>query len=145
MNPADKAVPCPIGELPDELLAAIVSHLDIKRGPIADRDAEAGRQKENTSTVLDIHALTLTCRKLKAIATSSLYQCVVLSQTPTRMVKLLLRTLIEKAELSRHMQYIESPECTLHWYKMRSRESRSPHSLKDSDMAIYGDYLSTFT
>ncbi|USP78577.1 uncharacterized protein yc1106_05851 [Curvularia clavata] len=144
MNPADKAIPCPIGELPDELLAAIVSYLEIKRGPIANREAEAGRQKENTLTVLGIHALILTCRKLNAIATPSLYQCIVFSQTPTRLVKFLLRTLIEKAELCRYIQYIESPECALHWHKIRSRESRSPHSLKESDMTIYGDYLSTF-
>lgn len=61
MNSANQVLPCPIGDLPDELLIAIVSHLEIKRGPIVETEAEANRQKGNTSTVRDVHALTLTC------------------------------------------------------------------------------------
>ncbi|RAR01971.1 soluble epoxide hydrolase [Stemphylium lycopersici] len=142
MNPADQILPCPIGDLPDELLIAIVSHLEIKRGPTVETEAEANRQKENTSTACDIHALTLTCRKLNAIATSALYQCIVSSPKPRRMVKLLLQTLFRRPELCRHIRYIESPGCLTSHNRTRRREMASGYGLTESDSAIYGNYLS---
>ncbi|EOA89215.1 hypothetical protein ACJQWK_09195 [Exserohilum turcicum] len=142
MDSAAKAPPCPITELPDELLVAVASHLDIQRGPLMDRGAEARRRQANTATVLDIHALALTCRKLNAIATPLLYRCIVSSQTPSRVVKRLLRTLVAQPELCRHIRYIESPGCVVDSPSVRLREEKSPDRLTKREMSEYIDRLS---
>ena len=48
MNAAQDALPSPLSELPDELLLAILSHLQVKRGFVADEQLEAQRRIENT-------------------------------------------------------------------------------------------------
>ena len=97
---------CFIGELPDELLVLMISQLHVDRGFLADRDDDELRRHKNATIVHSLHALTLSCRKLHAIANPLLYQCVIQNQQRT-FVPLLLRTLLHKPELGQHVHYIE--------------------------------------
>lgn len=106
MDSADNAYTCFIGELPDELLVRIVEQLRVERGFLAGEEAEQNRCYRNAVTVHSIHALTRTCRKLNAVATPFLYQCIIWS--PKRLfVPLLFRTLFSRPRLNRHVRYIE--------------------------------------
>lgn len=96
---------CFIGELPDELLVGIVSHLRVKRGYLADEKAEGQRRYHNAIILHTMYALTLSCRKFNAIATPFLYQCFIQTKAqPCAQVQ--LRTLMSK-RLAPHVQYIE--------------------------------------
>ena len=115
MYPENKSLPCYLGDLPNELLLAIVAQLDFRRGFQATFAPEAERQKDNAETVRALHALTLSCRKLNAITTPALYQCIVQSPHRITTTKLLLRTLSCKPELSRYIQYIEDHKYAGEW------------------------------
>jgi hypothetical protein len=106
MEAATQELACCIGDLPDELLIAVVSQLRVRRGYLADDDAEAKRRIVNTASVRSLYALSSSCRKLHAIATPLLYQCIIQSQLQPYM-PVLLRTLVSKPELAQHIQYIE--------------------------------------
>lgn len=97
---------CHIAELPDELLLAIAMQLRIERGFQADKDAERDRVCRNTATTRSLYALALVCRKLNAIATPVLYQCIVQAQHNLFIARL-LRTLLHKPELGSHVRYLE--------------------------------------
>jgi hypothetical protein len=110
MNAADPALPSFIGRLPQELLEAIVEQLEVRRGPLVDPQQEHLRGYENELITSSLRALTLTCRNFKAIATSILYRCLILSKRPVRHTKLLMHTLHNQQALCRHIEYIENPE-----------------------------------
>jgi hypothetical protein len=95
---------CLIGELPDELLVAIVSRLTVERGYLPDTTAEEERRSNNAVTISSLHALTLCCRKFKAIATPFLYQCIIRTE---RFMAFLLPTLLQNPHLGRYIQYVE--------------------------------------
>lgn len=106
MIAASGAFACFIGELPDELLVNIVVQLRIERGFLAEEEAERQRLCKNAMVVRSLHALTLSCRKLKAIATPFLYQSII--QTPGGLfMPLFFRTLFDKPILGRYVRYIE--------------------------------------
>lgn len=111
MQPADSSLAFPVGQLPDELLIAIVTQLEVRRGFLADPELEAERQRDNAATVQALHTLTLTCQKLHYITTPALYQCVIQSQYRVWTTKLLLQTLSCKPQLSRYIHYVESHSC----------------------------------
>jgi len=106
MESAIGAHECFIGELPDELLVNIVGQLRIKRGFLAEEEAERQRCSQNAVIVRSLHALTLSCRKLYAITSPILYQCVIKTQGKL-FIPLLFRTFFNKPSLSRHVRYIE--------------------------------------
>ena len=106
MEAATDASTCFIGELPDELLTAIVLQLRVQRGFLADEEAEEQRRCKNAVTVRSLHALTLSCRKFNAIATALLFQCIIWTQRRL-FVPLLFRTLLNNPKLGQHVQYIE--------------------------------------
>jgi hypothetical protein len=95
---------CLIGELPDELLVAIVSRLTVERGYLPDTTAEEDRRSNNAVTISSLHALTLCCRKFKAIATPFLYQCIIRTE---QFMAFLLPTLLQNPHLGRYIQYVE--------------------------------------
>jgi hypothetical protein len=95
---------CLIGELPDELLVAIVSQLTVERGYLPDTTAEEDRRSNNAVTVSSLHALTLCCRKFKVIATPFLYQCIIRTE---QFMAFLLPTLLQNPHLGRYIQYVE--------------------------------------
>jgi hypothetical protein len=106
MEKAIDTLTCFMGDLPDELLVFIVLQLRIDRGYLADNKAEVQRRSENAAIVRSLHALTVSCRKLNAIATPLLYQCILQTQVQPYM-QALLRTLISRPELAKFVQYIE--------------------------------------
>ncbi|KAH6644197.1 hypothetical protein C7974DRAFT_439465 [Boeremia exigua] len=95
---------CSIDELPDELLVAIAAEFQVERGYLVDADAEEGRRSRNAVIVYSLHALALCCRRLNAIATPSLYQCIIQTK---RLMPLLIPTLLHNPHLGQHIQYIE--------------------------------------
>jgi hypothetical protein len=97
---------CFVGELPDELLLAIISQLRVERGYLIDKGAEEQRCCNNTVLVRSLHALTLSCRKFNALTTPLLYQCIIPVQRQLYM-PVLLKTLFNKPVLAQHIQYIE--------------------------------------
>lgn len=62
-----------LGEMPDELMLAIVSHLEIARGCNPEPSQEEERQIDNKLILKSLHSLTLTSRKLAHITTLFLY------------------------------------------------------------------------
>jgi hypothetical protein len=96
---------CFIGELPDEILVAIASQLQVQRGFLAEAEAEEIRRCKNAVIVRSLHALTLCCRKLNAVATPFLYQCIIRTE---QLITLLLSTLLQNPHLGRHIQYFEA-------------------------------------
>jgi hypothetical protein len=103
---------CFIGEVPDELLVAIASQLQVERGYVPDTTAENDRRSSNAITISSLYALTLCCRRLNAIATPFLYQCIIRTE---QFMALLLPTLLHNPHLGRYIQYIEitTPESPL--------------------------------
>jgi hypothetical protein len=108
MNTADESIRSRLGELPDELLLAIISQLKVRRGFLADREIEAARRVENTIVIRGLHTLTLTCQRLNAIATPFLYTCIILSSQRVWALKPLLRTLLGKPDTVPHIRYFEN-------------------------------------
>lgn len=141
---------CFIGELPDELLVNIVVHLHIERGFLAQQGAEEQRGWRNAVIVRSLHALTLSCRKFNAIASSFLYQNIIRSSKELFM-PLFFRTLLRRPSLSRHIRYFESEKLDdrdigyfksdHHHYLERSARVQWPglQAIPDSQLdAIYG-------
>lgn len=120
---------CLIGELPDELLVAIASHLRVERGFLAEKEAEDDRRCRNAVVVHSLHALTLCCRKLNAIATPFLYQCIIRTE---QLMTLLLPTLLENPKLGLYIQYFEATKFELYdreMYNPQNREDNWPKSV----------------
>lgn len=109
---------CLIGELPDELLVTIASQLRVERGFLADKEAEEDRRCRNAVIIHSLHALTLCCRKLNAIATPFLYRCIIRTE---QLMTLLLPTLLENPKLGLHVQYFEATR-----FKIYDRELHTP-------------------
>jgi hypothetical protein len=128
---------CFISELPDELLVAIASQLQVERGYLPDTTAEEDRCSDNTIIVGSLHALTLCCRKLNAIATPFLYQCIFRAE---RFMALLLSTLLHNPHLGRYIQYIEitTPEAPINSDKAHIATRKL---LKDLDQPTRDKYL----
>lgn len=112
---------CFIGELPDELLVAIASHLRVERGFVAEQEAEDDRRCRNAVVIHTLHTLTLCCRKLNAIATPFLYQCIVRTG---QLITLLLPTLLENPKLGLHIQYFEATKFELYDSEMYNPQNR---------------------
>lgn len=108
-----------IGELPDELLVAIVSQIRVERGFLAETAAEKDRRCRNALCVSSLHALTLCCRKLNAVATPFLYQCIIRTE---QLMTLLLPTLLENPKLGLHIQYFEATKFELYDREMYSSQ-----------------------
>jgi hypothetical protein len=106
MQAAVAASACFIGDISDELLVNIVSHLRVKRGFLVDERAEKRRRSQNSIIVRTLHALTLTCQKFNGIATPFLYQSFIQTKAQP-CTQLQLRTLMDRRELAQLVQYIE--------------------------------------
>ncbi|KAH7359699.1 hypothetical protein BKA66DRAFT_573993 [Pyrenochaeta sp. MPI-SDFR-AT-0127] len=131
MQPADSSLAFAVGELPNELLIAIVIQLEVRRGYLVDPEPETERQRDNNAIVRALHSLALTCRMLNSITTPLLFQCVI--QPPDRVctTKLLLRTLSSRPDLSRYVQYIECHSCPM------ELEDTLPQHYTDTDLETY--------
>lgn len=108
MNAANESVPCPLAELPDELLLEIISHLALSRGFLPVPELEGARRQGNRRLINDLHCLTLTCQKFNVLATPFLYQAVVQPSTDRFTIYLLIKTIIAKPALAKHIHYIEN-------------------------------------
>jgi hypothetical protein len=107
MNSANDALGPPFGELPDELILLVLSHLEVQRGFILDPALEAERQADNARTVGALHSLTLTCRRLAGIATPYLYTNFIQTIRHLGATACLLRTLADNPGLARYIKYVE--------------------------------------
>lgn len=108
MNAADEHLPFKIGELPDELLLYILGCLVPIRGFIPSPAPEEERQQENATKVKTLHALSLACRRLHAISTPILYQSIIQPPTDWHLIPRLWSTLLQRPQLMKHVQYIET-------------------------------------
>lgn len=138
MEAADPCSRCLLGELPDELLLAIVCQLDISRGFLSDPELEEKRQARNTSIIRSLRALTLTCAKLAAITTPFLYKSFVQGRKNLGATRRLFRTLIQKPRLAQCLQYFENS--TTEAFR---RETERYRLEQDMEELIY--FLSTAT
>ena len=113
MRAAEERLPCSVAEMPDELLLEIASLLTVTRGFSFDKTMETERQMKNASTVQALRALTLTCHKFRAIATPQLYKSIVPPRGRTQIPPFLLRSLLEKPDAARSIEYIGQYNHTL--------------------------------
>ncbi|KAF2731111.1 hypothetical protein EJ04DRAFT_567117 [Polyplosphaeria fusca] len=113
MNAADPTISFGLGELPAELILAILSHLVPTRGLESSSDVEDARRQSNKLFLRTLHALTLTCRRLSTLANPLLYQTFIQPVTDAWRTRSFFNTIKANPNLAAHVQYIEnlcSPE-----------------------------------
>jgi len=108
MEAANANERCPLDEMPEEILVAVIACLQITRGFLPDPCHEEQRQMENRMVVKSLHSLTMTCRKLARVTTPFLYQSFIQTWTNLNATWRLLRTFIHNPELAQHLQYLEN-------------------------------------
>ncbi|KAF3035946.1 hypothetical protein E8E12_005806 [Didymella heteroderae] len=124
---------CFLGELPDELLVAIASQLQVERGFLAEEEAEEARRCRNAVIVHSLHSLTLCCRRFNAVATPFLYQCIIRTE---QLMTLLLPTLLQNPNLGRYIQYFEATTLSLY-----DRELYTPGFYRSFTKPVRDEFL----
>lgn len=108
MIPANESSPFPIGNIPDEILLEIFNYIVPLRGLHASEEDEATRRIENAKRIQSLHSLTISCRHLHNLVQPILYQTFIQPEIDTGSARLLMRTLLDRPDLSQHIQYIET-------------------------------------
>ncbi|KAF2114755.1 hypothetical protein BDV96DRAFT_599946 [Lophiotrema nucula] len=137
MNPADDFVPCPLSQLPDELLLEVFHHLRPVRGFLASDTDEKRRQEENGRRIASLHALTLTARGLRDLVQPILYQAFVHPEHYTEKCRRFLRTILSKPELAEYVHYIEDQDLC---HALGSRGDVEPPGRGPDLTGLYDDF-----
>lgn len=95
-------------EFPVDIILQISNFFTATPGLYASNEAEAIRKSENAERRRALHSLTLTCRKFNSILQPILYRSFIQTPDNTSSARLLMRTLVDQPNLSKHIQYIEA-------------------------------------
>jgi len=106
MDPPHPCSHSHLEDLPNELILEIVACLLPIRGFFSSPEPEEGRRSENASRTKTLHGITLTSRRLNALASPLLYHSFILPAAGWNLL-LFLRTVKERPETAHRLRYVE--------------------------------------